>query len=212
MGTHPIFESDFDCLTDNHEIAAMAMPFGETWSKLQMHKTAPVAPDERPEISKFMSEEQREQMAYIKRGHLGIPEDILRAGATQYSNMCNGVNNKFMLCKQENHGDPRPCLKMGSAVSDCAAEFFEAAITHCRDALFTYSSCLDRDVHRFPGYCRGAQQIWDHCAYNKLNLDKDYWAMRPAPVVHGAPEKPLNPLGLKETVAVNDPAYKDFSK
>ena len=36
-----------------------------------------------------------------------------------------------MLCKQETHGDPRACLKVGAAVSDCASEYFTAAINRC---------------------------------------------------------------------------------
>ena len=51
-----------------------------------------------------------------------------------------------MLCKQETHGDPRACLKVGAAVSDCAAEYFTAALNRCGNGtvlnfplLFFYS-------------------------------------------------------------------------
>ena len=40
-----------------------------------------------------------------------------------------------MLCKQETHGDPRACLKVGAAVSDCASEYFTAAINRCGEGI-----------------------------------------------------------------------------
>merc|ERR1712223_898869 len=109
MGTHPIFESDFDCLTDQYD-----------------------------EVSAQMNTRAKEDLAIIKRGHLGIPEDILKAGSQQYASMCGNINNKFMLCKAETHGDPRACLKLNAAVSDCASEYFQAAINRCGSELFTY--------------------------------------------------------------------------
>ena len=42
---------------------------------------------------------------------------------------------QFMLCKQETHGDPRACLKVGAAVSDCASEYFTAAINRCGEGI-----------------------------------------------------------------------------
>ena len=114
----------------------------------------------------------------------------MKAGAAQYATMCGNINNKFMLCKQETHGDPRACLKLNNAVrydssktlcyisyvtcicSDCAAEYFTAAINKCGTELFQYSQCLETDPMRRPGFCRGAQAAFDHCAFAKLGLDK----------------------------------------
>jgi len=82
-----------------------------------------------------MSDKQLSEMKIINRGHLGVPEEILKAGAAQYASMCGNINNKFMLCKQETHGDPRACLKVGAAVSDCASEYFTAAINRCGEGI-----------------------------------------------------------------------------
>ena len=105
-----------------------------------------------------------------------------------------------MLCKQETHGDPRACLKVGAAVSDCASEYFTAAINRCGEGirfelwpwswirvgfgcrawfkpikeLYSYSHCLETDSFRRPSFCRGAQAAWDHCAFAKLGIDKVY--------------------------------------
>ena len=55
---------------------------------------------------------------------LGIPGHALKAGAFQYANQCNPVNQQYKLCKAE-EGDPRRCLKYGNDVSDCAANFYK---------------------------------------------------------------------------------------
>lgn len=70
-----------------------------------------------------MSEAQLADLAIIKRGHLGIPEDVMKAGAAQYATMCGNINNKYMLCKQETHGDPRACLKLNNAVRSVSFEY-----------------------------------------------------------------------------------------
>ena len=67
-------------------------------------------------VKSGLSATQQEELSIIKRGHLGVPEDVMKAGAAQYATMCSGINNKFMLCKQETHGDPRACLKLNNAV------------------------------------------------------------------------------------------------
>ena len=106
-----------------------------------------------------------------------------------------------MLCKQETHGDPRACLKVGAAVSDCASEYFTAALNRCGEGirfeiftltirneslthfdqnsdsnrskeLYSYSQCLETDGFRRPSFCRSAQAAWDHCAFAKLGIDK----------------------------------------
>jgi len=163
-------------------------------------------PDTYAAVQSQLTEKQQAELKIIERGHLGVPEDVMKAGAAQYASMCGNINAKFMLCKQETHGDPRACLKLNSAVSDCASEYFLAAINRCGSELFSYSQCLEQDPMRRPGFCRGAQAAWDHCAFTKLGLDKTWWASAPAPVVQGdLPAKPKNPLQLKDTVANNDP-------
>ena len=41
----------------------------------------------------------------MHRGHLGIPEEIMKAGAAQYASMCNNINNKvsFEFQSRANH-------------------------------------------------------------------------------------------------------------
>merc|ERR1712064_233700 len=136
-------------------------------------------PDEYEQVSSQMSDKQLSEMKIINRGHLGVPEEI---------------------------------LKVGAAVSDCASEYFTAAINRCGEELFSYSQCLETDSFRRPSFCRGAQAAWDHCAFAKLGIDKTYWTSTPAPVAHGElPSKPKNPLNLKPTVANNDPMNTRFN-
>merc|ERR1712212_320137 len=216
MGTHPIFESDFDCLT---EMASKEPSELDLVLNAQLihkgHSSYPAPqrkPDQYEQVASQMSDKQISEMKIINRGHLGIPEEILKAGAAQYASMCSNINNKFMLCKQETHGDPRACLKVGAAVSDCASEYFTAAINRCGEELYSYSQCLETDSFRRPSFCRGAQAAWDHCAFAKLGIDKSYWTSTPAPVAQGdLPSKPKNPLNLKPSVANNDPMNTRFN-
>ena len=74
-----------------------------------------------------------------------------------------------MLCKQETHGDPRACLKVGAAVSDCASEYFTAAINRCGEGIrfdpghrsgeveyrggrFTFTRQKYENPHPYPRY------------------------------------------------------------
>merc|ERR1711892_215755 len=234
MGTHPIFESDFDCLTEAvaklEEFLRIKSSSSSKYEKNMSVQHEPsssdlylntqlidksvscgpkvqASPDAHSAVASQLSDAQRAELSIIKRGHLGIPEDVMKAGAAQYATMCGGINNKFMMCKQETHGDPRACLKLNNAVSDCASEYFLNAINRCGSELFQYSQCLETDQYRRPGMCRGAQAAYDHCAFAKLGIDKSFWAAAPAPVTTGAlPAKPLNPLQLRDTVANNDPS------
>lgn len=170
-----------------------------------------ISPNERPEVAAQLSENERQQLRAIHRGHLGIPEEVMKAGAAQYATMCNNINNKFMLCKQETHGDPRVCIGLGNAVSDCAGEFFREALNRCGTELMDYAECLETDKRRRPQFCRSKQATWDHCSVAKLGIDKVFWPSNAAPVVQGAlPPKPKNPLQLKPTVANADPVEIKF--
>ena len=53
--------------------------------------------DSHPDVSSQLSQKQKDELAIIKRGHLGIPEDILKAASPQYASMCGNINNK--VCK-----------------------------------------------------------------------------------------------------------------
>merc|ERR1711937_1041256 len=214
MGTHPIFESDFDCLTGLEGIGLMS---GLYFNAQFIHKSVSfypkpqISPDERDEVKAHLSSQEQQQLRAVHRGHLGIPEEIMKAGAAQYASMCNNINNKFMLCKQETHGDPRVCLGLGNAVSDCAGEFFSKALDRCGTELLDYSDCLEQDQRRRPVFCRSRQLTWDKCALAKLGIDKQFWPSPPAPVVKGdLPPKPLNPLQLKPTVALDNPVQPKF--
>ena len=46
-----------------------------------------------------MSDKQLSEMKIINRGHLGVPEEILKAGAAQYASMCGNINNKVRSIK-----------------------------------------------------------------------------------------------------------------
>ena len=46
-----------------------------------------------------MSDKQLSEMKIINRGHLGVPEEILKAGAAQYASMCGNINNKVCTVK-----------------------------------------------------------------------------------------------------------------
>ena len=50
--------------------------------------------DEYEQVSSQMSDKQLSEMKIINRGHLGVPEEILKAGAAQYASMCGNINNK----------------------------------------------------------------------------------------------------------------------
>ena len=56
-----------------------------------------ISPDQRPEIAAKLSQAERQQLRAVHRGHLGIPEEIMKAGASQYATMCNNINNKVRL-------------------------------------------------------------------------------------------------------------------
>jgi len=217
MGTHPIFESDFDCLTVKYGAQVDMKESQLYWNsqfidkRVSFYPKPQISPDQRPEIAAKLSQAERQQLRAVHRGHLGIPEEIMKAGASQYATMCNNINNKFMLCKQETHGDPRVCIGLGNAVSDCAGEFFREALNRCGTELMDYSDCLETDPRRRPFFCRSTQLTWDQCALAKLGIDKQFWASPAAPVVKGAlPPKPKNPLQLKPTVAIGDPIKPEF--
>ena len=53
--------------------------------------------DQYDEVSSQMNTRAKEDLAIIKRGHLGIPEDILKAGSQQYASMCGNINNKVRI-------------------------------------------------------------------------------------------------------------------
>ena len=50
--------------------------------------------DEYEQVSSQLSDKQIAEMKIINRGHLGVPEEILKAGANQYAAMCSNINNK----------------------------------------------------------------------------------------------------------------------
>ena len=50
-----------------------------------------------------MSDKQLSEMKIINRGHLGVPEEILKAGAAQYASMCGNINNKVILVHFEKY-------------------------------------------------------------------------------------------------------------
>ena len=50
--------------------------------------------DEYEQVSSQLSDKQIAEMKIINRGHLGVPEEILKAGANQYASMCGNINNK----------------------------------------------------------------------------------------------------------------------
>jgi len=52
------------------------------------------SPNERPQVAAHLSENEQQQLRAIHRGHLGIPEEIMKAGSAQYATMCNNINNK----------------------------------------------------------------------------------------------------------------------
>jgi hypothetical protein len=56
-----------------------------------------ISPDQRPEIAEQLSNGEKSQLRNIHRGHLGIPEEIMKAGASQYATMCNNINNKVTI-------------------------------------------------------------------------------------------------------------------
>merc|ERR1711970_1586264 len=54
-------------------------------------------PDQYEQVASQMSDKQISEMKIINRGHLGVPEEILKAGAAQYASMCGYINNLNVL-------------------------------------------------------------------------------------------------------------------
>lgn len=65
--------------------------------RVSFYPKPPINPDQRAEVSAHLSENERQQLRSIHRGHLGIPEEIMKAGAAQYATMCNNINNKVCI-------------------------------------------------------------------------------------------------------------------
>ena len=57
--------------------------------------------DEYEQVSSQLSDKQIAEMKIISRGHLGVPEEILKAGAAQYASMCGNINNKVSISNRD---------------------------------------------------------------------------------------------------------------
>merc|ERR1712227_499113 len=101
MGTHPIFESDFDCLTGIGLMSGLYFNAQFIDKSVSFYPKPQISPDERDEVKAHLSSQEQQQLRAVHRGHLGIPEEIMKAGAAQYASMCNNINNKFMLSNKK---------------------------------------------------------------------------------------------------------------
>jgi len=154
-----------------------------------------------PAVSEKISPELQDVFEKINRGDLGIPSHALKAGAFQYEARCGLANKSYMLCKKENGGDPRKCLKENIQVADCASNFYKAVTEACTEVFVNFAQCLELNPERSYKFCRPEQQLFDHCVFSKLGIDKasartnqqDQFALTTSR------DKPVNPLGLDKT-------------
>jgi len=166
-----------------------------------------------PEVSEKISPELKDVIAQINRGDLGLPSHALKAGAFQYEARCGLANKNFMLCKRENGGDPRKCLKENNMVADCASNFYKAVTDACTKSFVDFAQCLEHNPERSYKFCRPEQHVFDHCVFSKLGMDKasartnqeQQFALSPSR------DKPVNPLGLPK-ISDPEPVYPDWGR
>ncbi|XP_075219171.1 NADH dehydrogenase [ubiquinone] 1 alpha subcomplex subunit 8 [Lycorma delicatula] len=96
----------------------------------------------------------------------------LRAAAFHLGKYCEGINNEFMLCRNELE-DPRKCLNEGKAVTSCSLEFFRKLKKHCNEEFTAYYNCIDRSSADYKfSPCRKTQNAYDQCVLENLNLER----------------------------------------
>ena len=81
--------------------------------------------------------------------------------------MCEGVNNEFVLCRQEMN-DPRPCRFLGKQVTACAMAVLCRIKNECLHEFKQYANCVDKSSGEYSlRHCRRTQKVFDDCMKEK---------------------------------------------
>jgi len=102
---------------------------------------------------------------------LDVTAPTLFAASQYLGKYCEKPSLEFMLCKNENRRDPRPCLEYGKTLTACSIDFFRDVKKTCLGEFDQYTECIDRSSADYKlSKCRKTQAVLDSCFMDKLAL------------------------------------------
>lgn len=127
---------------------------------------------------------------------LNVPEinlstATLMSASSYLGKQCEGINNEYMLCRQETN-DPRPCLELGKKVTSCAIDVFKKIKNECLHEFNQYANCIDKSSGDFSlQYCRKTQGVFDSCMKDKFGMSRPEFGYFCRGRVHTSSRSPL---------------------
>ncbi|XP_049704605.1 NADH dehydrogenase [ubiquinone] 1 alpha subcomplex subunit 8 [Helicoverpa armigera] len=99
----------------------------------------------------------------LKTDEVKVSTAVLMSASVYIGKQCEGVNNEFMLCRQEQN-DPRPCLEVGKQVTACGKEVLRRIKNDCLEEFNQYANCIDKSSGDYSlRHCRRTQAVFDYC-------------------------------------------------
>ncbi|RLU24582.1 hypothetical protein DMN91_002671 [Ooceraea biroi] len=103
---------------------------------------------------------------------LNVSWPVLQSASVYIGKACEGCNNEFMLCRQEEN-DPRKCINEGKEVTACALKVLKQMKKHCLEEFNMYMRCLERSSGTLElNRCRQTQAVLDDCVLKKMNMER----------------------------------------
>lgn len=115
----------------------------------------------------------------------------LMSASPYIGKQCEGVNNEFILCRQEQN-DPRPCLGLGKQVTACAMGVLKCIKKDCLHEFKQYSNCVDKSSGDYSfRHCRRTQKVFDKCMKDKVGVERPEFGYFCRGRVHSSPSATL---------------------
>lgn len=147
----------------------------------------------------------------LSMDEVNLSAATLLTAAPYVGKMCEGVNNEFILCRQELN-DPRPCLLVGKQVTACAMEVFRRIKDECLEEFKQYQNCVDKSSGNFAyRHCRKTQAVFDNCMQDKLCVERPDFGYFCRGRIHTSPRKapPPPPCPCRSEVPDATPSLPD---
>ncbi|XP_050551458.1 NADH dehydrogenase [ubiquinone] 1 alpha subcomplex subunit 8-like [Spodoptera frugiperda] len=106
----------------------------------------------------------------LETDEVKLSTGVLLTASAFIGKQCEGVNNEFVLCRQE-YNDPRACLEVGKQVTACAKEVLKRIRKECCQEFNQYANCVDKSSRNYTfRHCRRTQAVFDNCMRSRLCL------------------------------------------
>jgi len=102
---------------------------------------------------------------------LDVTTPTLFAASLYMGKYCEKPSMEYMLCRNENRRDPRPCVGYGKELTACGVQFFRDVKKTCLAEFDQFTACIDRSSADYMiTKCRKTQAALDGCFLEKLDL------------------------------------------